>query len=116
VFDFEKLDVYQVIRKLNFEVFYFLNRSEKIEPVVKDQWKRATLGVMLSLVEGTGRISVNDKKHFITMARGSVNESVALLQITFDNGHIMDEEYAGFYEKYEQVSKMLLGMYRSYTK
>jgi len=116
VFDFEKLDVYQVIRKLNFEVFYFLNTSEKIESIVKDQWKRASLGVMLNLAEGTGRISTNDKKHFITMARGSVNESVALLQITFDNGHIKDGEYAGYYEKYEQVSKMLLGMYRSYSK
>jgi four helix bundle protein len=116
VFDFEKLDVYQVIRKLNFEVFQFINASEKMEAIVKDQWKRATLGLMLNLAEGTGRISVNDKKHFITMARGSVNESVALLQITFDNGHISEEEYAGFYEKYEQVSKMLLGMYRSYSK
>jgi four helix bundle protein len=116
VFDFEKLDVYQVIRKLNFEVFYFLNVSEKIESVVKDQWKRATLGIMLNLAEGTGRISVNDKKHFITMARGSVNESVALLQISLDNGHISEEEYTSFYEKYEQVSKMLLGMYRSYSK
>ncbi|MCB2208445.1 MAG: four helix bundle protein [Bacteroidetes bacterium] len=116
VFDFEKLDVYQVLRKLNFDVFHFLNTDKKIEPLIKDQWKRASLGVMLSLAEGTGRISVNDKKHYITMARGNINESVTLLQFTFDNGHIKDKEYAGFYEKYEQVSKMLLGMYRSYSK
>ena len=116
MFDFEKLDVYQVIRKLNYDAFRFLNTAKGIEPTVKDQWKRATLGIMLNLAEGTGRISVNDKKHFITMARGSVNESVALLQFTLDNGAIEEDLYAGFYEKYEQISKMLLGMYRSYTK
>ena len=116
MFDFEKLDVYQVIRKLNFQVFLFLNSSKHLDGFIKDQWKRATLSVILNLAEGTGKISVKDKKHYITMARGSVNESVALLQGVMDNGAIVEEKYIEFYEKYEQISKMLLGMYRSYDK
>ena len=116
MFDFEKLEVYQVIRKLNYDTFKFLNTANNIDSTIKDQWKRATPGIVLNLAEGTGRVSVNDKKHFITMARGSVNESVALLQFTYDSGDIEEALYAEFYVKYEQVSKMLLGMYRSYSK
>ena len=116
MFDFEKLEVYNVIRKLNFGVYSVLNKNKTMDNHVKDQWKRASLSIMLNLAEGTGRMSVNDKKHFITIARGSVNESVALLQLSKDLGQIEEENYQHFYEKYEQVSKMLLGMYRSYTK
>ena len=116
MFDFEKLEVYNVIRKLNFDVYTLLNKHKSMDPHVKDQWKRASLSITLNLAEGTGRMSVNDKKHFITIARGSVNESVALLQLSKDLGQIEEESYQHFYEKYEQVSKMLLGMYRSYTK
>ena len=116
MFDFEKLEVYNVIRKLNFDVYSILNKIESMDNHLKDQWKRASLSMMLNLAEGTGRMSVNDKKHFITIARGSVNESVALLQLAKDLNQIEEEQYQSFYEKYEQVSKMLLGMYRSYTK
>ena len=48
------------------------------------------------------------------MARGSVNESVALLQVVKDCGQIDDSKYDTFYQMYEQASRMLLGMYRSY--
>jgi len=116
MFDFEKLEVYNVIRKLNFDVYTLLNQNKSMDIFIKDQWKKASLNIMLNLTEGTGRMSVNDKKHFITIARGSVNESVALMQLLKDLGQIEEENYQHFYEKYEQVSKMLLGMYRSYTK
>mgnify|MGYP006283725595 CR=1 FL=1 len=60
MFDFEKLEVYQLIRRINQEVYTFLNQTHPIEGYIKDQWKRAPLGMLLNLAEGTGRISVND--------------------------------------------------------
>lgn len=116
MFDFEKLEVYNVARKLNFEVFSFLNKSNSIDAHIVDQWKRATLSIVLNLAEGTGRMSNNDKKHFITIARGSVNESVALLHMLKDLDIIEELFYNDLYKLHEQVSKMLLGMYRSYSK
>ena len=116
MFDFEKLEVYTVARKLNYKVFSFLYKSKSIDTHLQDQWKRASLSILLNLAEGTGRISINDKKHFITIARGSVNESVAILQILKDLDRIEERIYSDLYAKYEQVLKMLLGMYRSYSK
>ena len=116
MFDFEKLDIYQVLRDLNYKVFSFLNEDKKIDPSVKDQWKKASQSAVLNLAEGTGRMTISDKKHFITISRGSIFECVALMQQVFDQGQIDSGKYQELYDKYEQASKMLLGMYRSYDK
>jgi four helix bundle protein len=116
MFDFEKLDIYQVLRDLNFKVFSFLNKDTRVEPMVKDQWKKASQSSVLNLAEGTGRMTPSDKKHYLTIARGSIFESVALMQQVFDQGQIETKLYEELYGKYEQASKMLLGMYRSYDK
>jgi four helix bundle protein len=116
MFDFEKLDIYQVLRDLNYKVFSFLNEDKKVDPLIKDQWKRASQSAVLNLAEGTGRMTIPDKKHFLTISRGSIFESVALMQQVFDQGQIETKLYEELYEKYEQASKMLLGMFRSYDK
>jgi hypothetical protein len=72
MFEFEKLEVYQVVKSQNLKVLTFISKSTSIDIFLKDQWKRASLGIMLNLAEGTGRMSVEDKKHFYTIARGSI--------------------------------------------
>ena len=116
MFDFEKLDIYQVLRDLNYKVFSFLNDDKKVDPLVKDQWKNASQSSVLNLAEGTGRMTISDKKHYLTISRGGVFQSVALMQQVFDQGQIETKLYEELYEKYEQASKMLLGMFRSYDK
>jgi four helix bundle protein len=113
MFDFEKLDVYSHLRKLNKEVLKFLFSNNAIDPYIKDQWKRATIGAAVNLAEGVGRISDTEKKQFFTVARGFIFECVSLMHIVSDNGHINESEFTSFYEQYETVSKMLLGLYRS---
>lgn len=116
MFDFEKLDVYQKIKRLNVKVFVFLKKLKSLDPYINDQWKRASLSILLNLAEGTGRISNADKKHFITIARSSVFESVAILDFLKESGEIEESDFISLYADYETVSKMLLGMYRSYNK
>ena len=113
MFDFEKLDVYNHLRTLNKEVLRFLLSSSSIDPYLRDQWKIATIGAAVNLSEGVGRISDADKKQYFTLARGFVFESVSLMQIAFDLNQISQPEFSTFYEQYETVSKMLLGLYRS---
>ncbi len=115
MFDFEKLDIYQVLRDLNNKVHSFLKEDRNIDQNIRDQWKTTTQSAVLNLVEGTARISNADKKHFLAVSRGSIFESVAILQQLFDLNLISPEKYEEFYRKYEQASKMLLGMYRSYN-
>ncbi len=114
MFDFEKLDIYQVLRELNFKVFKLLNEEQRIDPVIKDRWKQSSLNSVSKLIEGTARMTNEEKKEFVTMARSSVFESVGSLQLSFDMGQIQSEKYQELYEGYEKASKMLLGMYRSF--
>ena len=116
MFDFEKLDVYQKIKLLNVKVFVYLKKLKSLDPYIIDQWKRASLSILLNLAEGTARITNADKKHFITIARSSVFESVALLEFLKESGEIEEADYDGLYADYETISKMLLGMYRSFNK
>ncbi len=115
MFDFEKLDVYQVIRNNNSKVLKFVFSHSTLDLYLKDQWKRSTLSILLNLAEGTGRMTNPDKKHYLTVARGSVFESVAILEAVHDLGFIEESNFKEFYDSYEQISKMLLGMIRSYS-
>ena len=115
MFDFERLDIYKVLRDLNRMVYFMLNKDIVIDPYIKEQWKKASQSAVLNLVEGTGRISNTEKQLFLTNARGNIFESVAILQQVFDLGYITSEQYQELYDKFEQASKMLLGMYRSYN-
>jgi four helix bundle protein len=113
MFDFEKLELYQIARKQNKVVLQLIFADKVLDPYLKDQWKRASMSMVLNLTEGAGRITDSDKKHFFTMARGSVFECTALLQLALDLEKIDQKTYQGLYDTYEQISKMLLGMYRS---
>jgi four helix bundle protein len=113
MFDFEKLDLYQELKKLNFLVYKKIRSLKELDPFVTDQWKQASLSSLLNLAEGTGRMTSADKQHFYTISRGSVFECVALIELIKELGYLTSEEYDEFYLGYEKVSKMLLGMYRS---
>jgi len=64
MFDFERLDIYNVLRDLNHAVFTLFNEDIDIDPFIKEQWDMASQSAVLNLVEGTGRIENTDKKHF----------------------------------------------------
>jgi len=113
MFDFEKLEVYQVARRLNQATLTYLFSQNQIDAYISDQWKRCSINTVLYLSEGSGRVLDTEKKHFITLSRGAVFECVTLLQLVKDLGQIDTATYEELYSKYEQVSKMLLGMYRS---
>ena len=112
MFDFEKLKVYQTIKSLNVKVLKFFNRSGEIDRYIVDQWKRASMSVLLNLAEGTGRVSINDKKHFYTIARGSLYECVSILDLLNEMNLLENDFYAEMYSGYVEASKMLLALYR----
>jgi len=116
MFDFEKLDVYQVIKAQSTKVLIYLQKKNAIDPYLAEQWKKASLSIFLNLAEGTGRMTDADKIHFLTIARGSVYECTAIIDLLKSTKQIDDEFFTELYATYEQMSKMLLGMYRSYSK
>jgi four helix bundle protein len=113
MFDFEKLDLYQELKKLNLMVYKKIGSLNQVDPFIIDQWKRASLSSLLNLAEGTGRMTPTDKQHFYTISRGGVFECAALIELIKELGFLTDEEFEVCYLGYEKTSKMLLGMYRS---
>jgi four helix bundle protein len=116
MFDFEKLDVYQVVREQNVKVIQYLSSAQSMDDLLKDQWKKSSLSSVLNLAEGTGRKNTDEKKDFLTAARGNIFEAATILQTLKDLGSVDEITYQDFYDGYEKASKMLLGMYRSYNK
>ena len=70
MFDFEKLEVYQIAANQNIKVLKFISGDKEIDEFIKDQWKRSGLSIVLNLAEGVGRISHADKKHFFNPVQG----------------------------------------------
>ena len=116
MFDFEKLDVYRKAKDLNKEVLRFTKGLAGLDPYIKNQLRRASISIVINIAEGSGRYSKADKKNFYIIARGSVYECVSLFEIIFEEGQIDQIKYREFYIKYEEISKMLLGLINSQMK
>ena len=113
MFDFENLDVYRKAKELNKDVLNFLRQNKQIDSYIKDQLKRASISVVINIAEGSGKFSKADKRNFYTISRGSVYECASLLELIFDENQISKEKSVDFYQKFEILSKMLLGLINS---
>jgi four helix bundle protein len=116
MFDFERFDVYQTAKVINREVFRFLREDRQIDLAMKNQLRRASLSVVLNIAEGTGRFTDADKKHFYTMARSSVFECVACLDIIQDEGFLSSSLYQNLYGRYEDISRILFKVIKDLRK
>jgi four helix bundle protein len=115
MFDFEKLEVYQVTKTQNIEVLKFLLQNSSMNEDFAKNWKESSMGTVLNLAESTARMTHPEKKHYLTLARGNINACVALMELAKELSWLSPEVYDHFYNRYEQMSKMMLGMIRSFT-
>jgi four helix bundle protein len=116
MFDFEKLDVFQVAHQQNIKIINFLKNNSTIDEVILERWKDASMNIVTNISESAGRINMNDKKEFLIAARSSVFECVTFMMTCKELHELEVSSFDEFYAIYEQLSKMLLGMYRSYNK
>jgi len=82
-FAFEKLQIYQ--RALDFAVLVInlvdeLDTSRKHYRLI-EQLEASSTSVALNISEGKGRYSKKEFKHFLYISRGSLYETVTMLQI-----------------------------------
>ena len=113
MFDFEKLDVYALSKKIHLLVVRFVKNQAGIDQTTKNQLRRASLSIVLNIAEGSGKFSHPDKRNFYTTSRGSVYECVAIFDVLKDEGAIDEMFYREMYGQYETLSKMLFGLIQS---
>jgi len=80
MFDFEKLDVNKKAKIFNADIRKFI-KATKLANTANDQLRRAAFSVVLNLAEGSGRFSKPDRRNFFIIARSSVFECVAILDV-----------------------------------
>jgi four helix bundle protein len=112
MFDFEKLTVFQKAKAFNKETSTWLRSNQKIDSVTRDQLWRAALSIPLNIAEGTGRITPKDRRNFYVIARSSIFEVVAILDILKDDASIEQLFFVKLYQEADELSRILFVMVR----
>lgn len=116
-YSFEKLLVYQEARNLVASVYKLAKRFPNDERFgLTAQLRRAIVSVPSNLAEGSGRVSVREKIHFLGIAFGSLMEAFCQLQIATDLGYITEAEFDCLRTKFLSVSRLINGLTASFKK
>ena len=117
IFAFEKLEVYQVARKLVKDI-YELQKSFPTEEryALGDQIRRSSTSITSNIAEGTGRNSLKEKIHFVEIAFGSMAESFSQLQNAQDLGYIQESDVEVLRPQFNHVAALLSLLKKSYEE
>jgi four helix bundle protein len=109
-FMFEKLEVYQKAVDFADRVTEITERFPRGYAFLVDQLNRAALSIATNIAEGNGRFTKADRKHFFTIARGSSQECVPLLELARRRGLIRDVAHSSLRGELEVIAKMISGL------
>lgn len=77
---------------------------------ITSQLRRAAVSISLNIAEGAGRKSKNEFRHFISMAYGSLAETITLLKICLKRSYLSKDVFDSLYLNCEEIGKMLSGL------
>jgi four helix bundle protein len=113
IFEFEKLRVYQkaleFVRKI-YQITKLFPREERFGLI--DQFRRAAVSIVLNIAEGSGGTKT-EFRHFLKIARRSVRECVAILEISLQQQYISFETKQQLRSDCADLSRMITGLLKS---
>lgn len=105
---FEDLEIWQEARRLSNEIKEIALKSElKNDFRLRDQIKGSSGSVMDNIAEGFERDGNIEFRQFLSVAKGSAEESRTQLFRVFDYGYIEKEKLEKLVDAYEQLSKRI---------
>ena len=105
---YKDLEVYKEGYQLALEIYKLTKRYPEDEKyVMTTQIRRASLSIILNIVEGYGRRSKDDFKRFLKISYGSVNEVEVLLELGKDLKYVEEETYKSLIEKYGLLGRKI---------
>ncbi|MCK4394456.1 four helix bundle protein [Candidatus Bipolaricaulota bacterium] len=111
---FRDLEVWKRAHELALEVYRLARKFPSDERFrFTDQLCRASTSVPTNIAEGTGRYGKKEFKHFLYIARGSIEETKYLLLLGRELGFIQNKDYERLQGGYETAAKMLNGLINS---
>ena len=113
-FQYRNLIVWQKAMQFSKQVYRLTGHFPAAEKyALSDQVRRAVVSVPSNIAEGCGRASNRDYAHFLSIARGSLYETMTQLEMAKELGYLetIDEVEALAAE----ISRMLTTLMKKYT-
>ena len=114
-FAFEELKVYQKALDYSVTVIKVIDGIDTPRRHFRlvEQLEASSTSVALSIAEGKGRFSKKEFKHFLYISRGSLYETVTMLQIFETKKWLDRKSYEKLYSEAEAINKMISGLIKS---
>ena len=112
-FQYRKLIVWQKAMRLAKAVYALINQFPATEKyALSDQVRRAVVSIPSNIAEGCGRASNRDYAHFLSIARGSLYETMTQLEFAQSLGYI--DAIKDVEELASEISRMLTSLIKKY--
>lgn len=109
-FMFENLEVYQKSVDFTDRILGLTENFPRDYGFLTDQLNRAALSIATNLAEGNGRFTKADRKNFFTIARGSIQECVPLLEVARRRRLLEETKHEALRTELEIMAKMISGL------
>lgn len=114
-FDFKKLIVWQKAMDFTEQILDICDSIQGHYKLV-NQLEGASASVPQNIAEGKGRFSLKEMINFLYYSRGSLYETVTLLNILFRKNHINKEQLSQLESDALEIAKMLNSLITSKKK
>ena len=117
-FAYEKLDVWN--KAVDFAV-QVIDTVENIDTGRKhyrllEQIEASSTSIAMNIAEGKGRFSKKEFKQYLYIARGSLYETMTLLEIFRRKKWVSDDDYARLESDGKEIASMIKGLINSISK
>ena len=115
---FEDLEVFQRAYTISLEIHKTTMEFPQREQYgMADQIRRASKSICANISEGFAkqRYSSSEFKRYLMIATGSSDEMRVWLRYCLDLEYITEDTWIRWRDEYKEISKMIQGLYRSWT-
>lgn len=82
----------------------------KYQSSIGDQSRRASLSIVLNIVEGGARKSPKERKQFLNIAYSSLKEAKYLIYFSYECGILKETEYLDILKNTNRLAAILYGL------
>src|SRR3989344_6588927 len=109
-FRFLEWDVYRDAKEVTSQILKLVKAlPNEYRFELGNQIIRSSMSIVLNIAEGSGKGSDKDFNHFLNISMGSLNETVAALDVFRDNKLITEEKFQEIKSKLESIANQLGG-------
>ena len=114
-YQFEKLKAWQKAKELTLSVYQLCGKFPQYEQfALSSQLRRAAVSIPSNIAEGSGRVSIKEKIHFLEISYGSLMETYCQLQIALELKYISDEDLNSIKPLFYETTRLISGLRNSY--